>query len=250
VRALALALVAGLCLYLSAAPAHADWSGDRRADVLAVDSAGRLLLYRGTGAGAFVAGGGSPIGTGWGGFTALLAPGDWSGDGRPDLLARTADGLLLLYRGNGKGGFLSSSGEQIGSGWSSLGALTLVWNRPPPVAPAPPAPPTTLIPQGSAKLRFHEGLHAPRRSVEGPRPHPPPRRPRPAAGALRRLLREARRQAGRPPPPVRRAAADESARRQAGPRLRAGLLPPRKFREVAAQDGVEAVQDVPRHSVN
>jgi hypothetical protein len=123
VRALALALVAGLCLYLSAAPAHADWSGDRRADVLAVDSAGRLLLYRGTGAGAFVAGGGSPIGTGWGGFTALLAPGDWSGDGRPDLLARTADGLLLLYRGNGRGGFLSSSGEQIGSGWQSMTAL-------------------------------------------------------------------------------------------------------------------------------
>jgi hypothetical protein len=44
VRALALALVAGLCLCLGAAPAHADWSGDRRADVLAVDSGGRLLL--------------------------------------------------------------------------------------------------------------------------------------------------------------------------------------------------------------
>jgi hypothetical protein len=114
VRALALALVAGLCLYLSAAPAHADWSGDRRADVLAVDSAGRLLLYRGTGAGRFVAGGGSPIGTGWGGFTALLAPGDWSGDGRPDLLARTTDGLLLLYRGNGSGGFLTGSGSRSG----------------------------------------------------------------------------------------------------------------------------------------
>jgi hypothetical protein len=122
VRPLALGLAAA-CLWLGAAPARADWSGDAKSDVLAVDSGGRLLMYRGTGAGAFVPGGGQPIGTGWGAFTALLAPGDWSGDGRPDLLARTADGLLLLYRGNGGGGFLSGSGEQIGSGWQSLTAL-------------------------------------------------------------------------------------------------------------------------------
>ena len=87
VRALALA-AAALCLWVGAASARADWSGDTKADVLAVDPDGRLLMYRGTGAGAFVPGGGLPIGTGWGSFTALLAPGDWSGDGRPDLLAR------------------------------------------------------------------------------------------------------------------------------------------------------------------
>ena len=82
VRALALVAAAALCACVGAAPAHADWNGDDKADVLAVDSAGRLLMYRGTGAGAFVPGGGVPIGSGWGGFTALLAPGDWSGDGR------------------------------------------------------------------------------------------------------------------------------------------------------------------------
>jgi hypothetical protein len=111
------------CLAVGAAPARADWSGDARADVLAVDSGGRLLMYRGTGAGAFVPGGGQPIGTGWGAFTALLAPGDWSGDGKPDLLARTSDGALLMYRGNGAGGFLSGHGEPIGSGWQSFTAL-------------------------------------------------------------------------------------------------------------------------------
>ena len=37
------------------------------------------------------------------GFTALLAPGDWSGDGKSDLLARAEDGALFLYRGNGAG---------------------------------------------------------------------------------------------------------------------------------------------------
>ena len=49
---------AALCLCAVAAPARADWSGDTKADVLAVDPGGRLLMYRGTGAGAFVPGGG------------------------------------------------------------------------------------------------------------------------------------------------------------------------------------------------
>ncbi len=118
-----IAAAAALCLCVGAAPARADWSGDGPADVLAVDSGGRLLLYRGTAAGRFAAGGGQPIGTGWGSFTALLAPGDWSRDGKPDLLARTSDGKLLMYRGNGSGGFLNGHGEQIGSGWQSLTAL-------------------------------------------------------------------------------------------------------------------------------
>jgi hypothetical protein len=123
VRALAVA-AAALLLCMAAAPARADWSGDTKADVLAVDPDGRLLMYRGTGAGAFVPGGGLPIGTGWGSFTALLAPGDWSGDGKPDLLARTSEGALLMYRGNGRGGFATGTAETIGpSGWQPFTAL-------------------------------------------------------------------------------------------------------------------------------
>ena len=112
--------LAGLAL---AAPAAADWSGDGAADVLAVHPDGRLLLYRGTGAGAFQAGG-EGIGTGWGQFTALLT-GDWSGDGSPDILARASDGRLLMYRGNGAGGFATGQGEQVGSGWGGFTALLL-----------------------------------------------------------------------------------------------------------------------------
>ena len=66
--------------------------------MLAVNGNGGLILYRGNGAGHFL----SPypqIGSGWGSFTALLAT-DWSGDGKPDLLARKSDGGLLMYRGN------------------------------------------------------------------------------------------------------------------------------------------------------
>ena len=47
-------------------------------------------MYRGNGAGGFVTGMGEPIGSGWGPFTALLAPGDFSGDGKPDVLAAPA----------------------------------------------------------------------------------------------------------------------------------------------------------------
>ena len=118
------ATLAGLLAALAlAAPAAADWSGDGAADVLAVHPDGRLLLYRGTGAGAF-AGGGQGIGSGWGQFTALLT-GDWSGDGAPDILARAGDGRLLMYRGNGSGGFATGSAEQIGSGWGGFTAMLL-----------------------------------------------------------------------------------------------------------------------------
>ena len=34
-------------------------------------------------------------------FTQLITPGDFTGDGRADLLGRTASGRLFLYRGNG-----------------------------------------------------------------------------------------------------------------------------------------------------
>jgi len=117
--AVAVALLGGPC----ATAARADWSGDGNADILAVDPGERLLLYRGNGAGGFLGGTGEPIGSGWGPFTALLSPGDFNGDARPDLLVRRSDGVLLLYRGNGAGGFLTGMGEPIGSGWGPFTAL-------------------------------------------------------------------------------------------------------------------------------
>ena len=48
---------------------------------------------------------------------ALTTPGDFTGDGRDDLLTRT-DGVLRLYPGNGRGGFgrvVTYGGGWIGS---------------------------------------------------------------------------------------------------------------------------------------
>ena len=114
--------IAALVLAAWAPPASADWNGDAKGDVLAIDSAGGLLMYRGDGAGPFMPGN-QQVGSGWGSFTALLAPGDFSGDGNADVLARQSDGALLMYRGNGAGGWVTGRGEQIGSGWQGFTAL-------------------------------------------------------------------------------------------------------------------------------
>ena len=135
--------------------APGDFSGDGKPDVIARDADGRLLLYRGNGAGGWVTGVAEPIGSGWAPFTALMAGGDFSGDGKPDVLARRADGALLLYRGDGAGGWITGAGETIGSGWNGLSFLTLVGASPPaPSAPAPtPAPaPAAPVPDGRVSL--------------------------------------------------------------------------------------------------
>jgi hypothetical protein len=68
-----------------------------------------------------------------------------------------------MYRGNGRGGFITGQREQIGTGWSSLGALALVWDAPraPAPVPAPAVPPTAAIPQGTAKLKFTKSCTRP-----------------------------------------------------------------------------------------
>ena len=136
--------------------APGDWSGDRRPDVLARRSDGALLLYRGNGAGGWVTGRAEPIGAGWQDFTALTSGGDFSGDGNPDILARAADGALVLYKSNGSGGFITPY-PVVGAGWQALAFLTLV-GQPRPALPAPPPPPPTArIRDG--RVRLNAGDH-------------------------------------------------------------------------------------------
>ncbi|MGP0223725.1 FG-GAP repeat domain-containing protein [Paenarthrobacter sp. NCHU4564] len=56
------------------------------------------------------------VGWGWSGFTALLGPGDFNGDGKGDVLARDASGTLYLYAGDGTGGWKPA--QVIGKGWN------------------------------------------------------------------------------------------------------------------------------------
>ena len=95
-----------------------DFNGDGAVDMVARETAtSRLLLYPGTGRGGI--GAARVIGVGWGIFNLLVAPGDWNGDGKPDLIGRSArDGSLRLYPGDGAGGFLAS--RLVGTGWSGM----------------------------------------------------------------------------------------------------------------------------------
>ena len=92
-----------------------DFDGDGLSDLLARRLDGALILYSGNGSGGFLKAE-RPVGYGWGSFTAVFSPGDFNGDGRADVITRTADTSLYLYPGNGSGGWLPR--QRIGAGWN------------------------------------------------------------------------------------------------------------------------------------
>ena len=98
-----------------------DFDGNRVPDVLAVDARGDLRLYRGNGAGGWGAGLGSTIGQGWAGFTDLFSVGDFDGDGKADLMGRTAGGVLMLYSTTGDGNW--GNARSIGQGWGGMASV-------------------------------------------------------------------------------------------------------------------------------
>ena len=107
--------------YFTALFSAGDFTGDGHPDLLARKTNGDLILYRGNGLGGFT-GAGQKIGAGWQYFTALFSPGDFTGDGHPDLLARKTNGDLILYRGNGTGGFTGTA-SKVTYGWQGYTAL-------------------------------------------------------------------------------------------------------------------------------
>jgi len=88
-------------------------------DLIARDPDGGLWLYAGDGTGGSLAP--RQIGHGWGGFSTIVGPGDFTGDRHTDLIATDIAGALWLYPGNGTGGFLAR--RQIGNGWGGFTAL-------------------------------------------------------------------------------------------------------------------------------
>ncbi|KUH38950.1 MULTISPECIES: FG-GAP-like repeat-containing protein [Streptomyces] len=62
------------------------------------------------------------LGRGWDAYNTVVGPGDLSGDGKGDLLARTPAGALYLYRGDGRGYGLAPR-LSLGTGWNAYNAL-------------------------------------------------------------------------------------------------------------------------------
>ncbi|MFJ8190000.1 FG-GAP-like repeat-containing protein [Streptomyces sp. NPDC096094] len=107
--------------YAATAPRSAgfgDLNADRRADVLVRDKAGRLWFLPGDSTGRLVGTGG------WNAMSALTRHGDFSRDGREDVIAREAStGRLWLYPGTGSGAL--GSRKLIGTGgWNGMRELT------------------------------------------------------------------------------------------------------------------------------
>jgi hypothetical protein len=100
-----------------------DFTGDNRPDLLAVNSAGQLYLFRGNAAGGFAYGYGTAIGTSWNIYDRLFTVNDFDGDGLPDVIGRKPDGTLWLYRGNGAGTWLNNHGLHIGDGWNTYNTV-------------------------------------------------------------------------------------------------------------------------------
>ncbi|MFD3530014.1 FG-GAP repeat domain-containing protein [Streptomyces sp. NPDC058664] len=100
-----------------------DLSGDGKADLLARDTAGVLWLYRGNGAGTGLATR-IRVGDGWSAYDRILGAGDFSGDGRADLVARDRTGTLWLYKGTGSTTASPFAGRvRIGTGWNTYNKL-------------------------------------------------------------------------------------------------------------------------------
>ncbi|WP_306634410.1 GH25 family lysozyme [Pseudarthrobacter siccitolerans] len=104
-----------------------DFNGDAKADLLARKPDGTLWFYPGTGVGSY--GPAKRIGDfGWQIFNTLISVGDFSGDGKPDLVARGNDGSLWIYPGTGTVGATSNGYAapiRIGDfGWEVYTALT------------------------------------------------------------------------------------------------------------------------------
>ncbi|MDT9692597.1 hypothetical protein Q5762_30565 [Streptomyces sp. P9(2023)] len=92
-----------------------DLNGDDRGDLLATDKAGVLWFYASTGNATAPFKTRTKIGSGWGAYNLLTAPGNIAGASGGDLLARDTSGTLWLYLGRGDGTFTAR--REVGGGW-------------------------------------------------------------------------------------------------------------------------------------
>ncbi|MEH1012452.1 serine protease [Micromonospora sp. CPCC 206060] len=99
-----------------------NWNDDKTPSMMARDGAGNLYQWKTDGEGTII-GGRTQIGSGWGSFTDIMVTNNWTGDGRPNLMGRKADGTLVLYTSNGAGGWLNPKGTVIGTGWNSFNVV-------------------------------------------------------------------------------------------------------------------------------
>ncbi|MEU7113611.1 FG-GAP-like repeat-containing protein [Streptomyces sp. NPDC046182] len=99
-----------------------DLSGDGKGDLLARDGSGTLYLYRGNGQGTAFASR-VKVGGGWGVYNKIIGAGDYTNDGRTDIVARTSGGDLYVYPGTGVAATPFKARVKVGTGWNTYAKL-------------------------------------------------------------------------------------------------------------------------------
>ncbi|MBA4862614.1 trypsin-like serine protease [Streptomyces sp. PSKA54] len=102
--------------------APGDVTGDYLPDLLSVDSGGYLWIYPGKGNGTFSTR--VKVGSGWNQYNSLRGHGDFTGDGKADLIARSkSNSYVYLYKGTGKAGTGAFSSRIKVRTWSGYNAF-------------------------------------------------------------------------------------------------------------------------------
>ncbi|GHC53846.1 FG-GAP repeat domain-containing protein [Streptomyces cinnamoneus] len=97
-----------------------DLNGDGHADIVAKDKDGVLWFYKGTGTSTSPFESRVKVGSGWNAYDKLVSVGDMDNDGRSDMLARDASGVLWFYKGNGNATDPFDNRTKIGGGWDKF----------------------------------------------------------------------------------------------------------------------------------
>ncbi|WP_351235853.1 VCBS repeat-containing protein [Streptomyces sp. NPDC002133] len=111
----------------SALTGPGDLNGDGQGDLLARDTSGALWFYRGIG--DYLVTAFAPrvkVGGGWNAYDSIVGAGDYTGDGRTDVVARTPTGTLYLYEGTGNGTALFKTRVKVGDGWQIYSKLAAI----------------------------------------------------------------------------------------------------------------------------
>ncbi|MFF9016336.1 FG-GAP repeat domain-containing protein [Streptomyces sp. NPDC014870] len=106
-----------------------DLTGDGKGDLIARDASGTLYLYRSIGDPrdpftAFATR--VKVGGGWNAYDRIVGAGDYTGDGRADIVARTPSGVLYVYAGTGSAATPFASRVEVGRGWQIYGKLAAI----------------------------------------------------------------------------------------------------------------------------
>jgi len=112
----------GVEISVDDSPAHNDFNGDGRSDILWQDGTGQLTNWLANADGSFTANSTNAyanVSTDW----HIIGTGDFNGDGREDLLWRNDSGLLTNWLGTANGGWSTNGAATVNvpTDWSVVG---------------------------------------------------------------------------------------------------------------------------------